>query len=131
MAGKNGFYLIIDTETTGLHPHCSFCGLEQTPTTPLIAGSEGWICEACVKLADQVVTNWGRKRILSELHGPIPKPAKIKAILDNYVIGQELAKEILAAFGQDDVSQFAHVIGGLCGSLFGFLVTRPGARRGA
>jgi len=41
------------------------------------------------------------------------------------VVGLFLAKEIISAFGQDDVSQFAHVIGGLCGSLFGFLVTRP------
>jgi rhomboid protease GluP len=38
-----------------------------------------------------------------------------------------LAKEIIAAFGQDNISQFAHVIGGVCGSLFGFVFTR-GAR---
>ena len=65
------------TQTTS-HVHCSFCGVEQSPATPLIAGLEGSICEACVRLADQVITNWGRKRILNELHGPIPKPAKIK-----------------------------------------------------
>ena len=35
-----------------------------------------------------------------------------------------LAKEVLAAFGQDNISQFAHVIGGLCGSLFGFVFGR-------
>jgi ATP-dependent Clp protease ATP-binding subunit ClpX len=97
--------------TTSRHPHCSFCGLEQTPTTPLIAGSEGWICESCVKLADQVVTNWGRKRILSELHGPIPKPAKIKEILDNYVIGQELAKEILAVAVYNHYKRLKHESG--------------------
>jgi ATP-dependent Clp protease ATP-binding subunit ClpX len=83
-------------KTSAINPHCSFCGVEQTVNTPLIAGAEGHICEACVKLADQVVTNWGRKRILNELHGPIPKPAKIKEHLDGYVIGQDLAKEILA-----------------------------------
>ncbi|MBN1838221.1 MAG: rhomboid family intramembrane serine protease [Spirochaetales bacterium] len=42
-----------------------------------------------------------------------------------------LAKEVLAAFGQDNISQFAHVIGGVCGSLFGFVFTRGGRRRAA
>ena len=32
-------------------PCCSFCGAEKSPTVPLIAGNEGRICEACVKLA--------------------------------------------------------------------------------
>ena len=76
--------------------HCSFCGVKQSPTTPLIAGVEGYICEACVHLANQVVTSWGRKRSLTELHNPLPTPASIKAQLDDYVIGQDLTKEILA-----------------------------------
>jgi len=37
-----------------------------------------------------------------------------------------LARELLNAFGQDDISQFAHILGGFCGSLFGFLFTRRG-----
>jgi rhomboid protease GluP len=41
-----------------------------------------------------------------------------------------LAREFVAAFGQDNVSQFAHIVGGLCGSLFGFVFTR-GRRSGA
>jgi ATP-dependent Clp protease ATP-binding subunit ClpX len=91
--------------------HCSFCGVGQSPATPLIAGLEGAICEACVKLADQVVTNWGRKRILNELHGPIPKPAKIKEILDGYVIGQNLAKEILAVAVYNHYKRLKHESG--------------------
>jgi ATP-dependent Clp protease ATP-binding subunit ClpX len=82
------------TESTT--PHCSFCGVEQAPATPLIAGSDGHICEACVQLAHQVVSNWGRKRVLAELHGPLPKPHTIKEKLDTYAIGQNLAKEILS-----------------------------------
>jgi len=87
---------------------CSFCGVEQSAGTPLIAGAEGAICEACVRLADQVVTNWGRKRILTELHGPIPKPAKIKEILDGYVVGQQLAKEILAVAVYNHYKRLKH-----------------------
>ena len=37
-----------------------------------------------------------------------------------------LARELLSAFGQDDISQFAHILGGFCGSLFGFLFARRG-----
>ncbi len=98
------------TQTTS-HARCSFCGVEQSPATPLIAGLEGSICEACVRLADQVITNWGRKRILNELHGPIPKPAKIKEILDSYVVGQSLAKEILAVAVYNHYKRLKHESG--------------------
>ncbi|EXJ13949.1 ATP-dependent Clp protease ATP-binding subunit ClpX [Imhoffiella purpurea] len=75
---------------------CSFCGASQAPDTPLIAGIEGHICEACVTLAHQVVSSWGRTRALS---GPLkspPKPVEIKEQLDRYIVGQEAAKETLA-----------------------------------
>jgi ATP-dependent Clp protease ATP-binding subunit ClpX len=75
---------------------CSFCGAVQSAATPFIAGLEGHICEPCVRLANQVVTSWGRKRALADLHGPPPTPAAIKSRLDEYIIGQDLAKEILS-----------------------------------
>jgi ATP-dependent Clp protease ATP-binding subunit ClpX len=76
--------------------HCSFCGVEQNADTPLIAGIDGHICESCVSLAHQVVSSWGRKRVLA---GPLknpPRPREIKERLDQYVIGQGSAKETLA-----------------------------------
>jgi len=76
--------------------NCSFCGTEQSVKTPLIAGLDGHICEACVHLANQVVTSWGRKRDLEQLHGPLPTPSAIKQHLDKYVIGQDDAKEVLS-----------------------------------
>ncbi len=76
--------------------HCSFCDIEQSPSTPLIAGTNGYICEACVQLASQVVNSWGQKKALKEIQGPLAKPKEIKALLDQYVIGQNLAKEILS-----------------------------------
>ena len=76
--------------------HCSFCGIEASAAVPMIAGTEGHICEACVVLASQVVSSWGKKKELTEMQGPLPKPAGIKAMLDQYVIGQDLAKEILS-----------------------------------
>jgi ATP-dependent Clp protease ATP-binding subunit ClpX len=76
--------------------HCSFCGEEQSPETPLIAGIEGHICEECVRLAAQVVTSWGRRRSTSKPFENMLKPTELKAELDRYIIGQELAKETLA-----------------------------------
>jgi ATP-dependent Clp protease ATP-binding subunit ClpX len=75
---------------------CSFCGAPQGVDTPLIAGIDGHICEACVALAHQVVTSWGRCRVLNGPHKAPPKPKEIKDQLDRYVIGQESAKECLA-----------------------------------
>ena len=76
--------------------HCSFCGAAQTAETPLIAGIEGHICEACVTLAHQVVNSWGHARsLMAPLRSP-PTPIQIKEQLDRYVIGQEAAKETLA-----------------------------------
>ncbi len=76
--------------------HCSFCGMEASAASPMIAGTEGHICEACVILASQVVSSWGKKKELNEMQGALPKPMEIKAKLDQYVIGQDLAKEILS-----------------------------------
>lgn len=76
--------------------HCSFCGQEQSPDLPLIAGEEGHICEECVRLASQVVGSWGRKRAASKPLQNLLKPAELKAQLDRYIIGQDHAKETLA-----------------------------------
>lgn len=92
-------------------PRCAFCGVEQSPATPLISGAEGYICEACVVLANQMITNWGRKRVLNELHGPLPKPARIKEHLDGFVIGQVLAKEILAVAVYNHYKRLKHESG--------------------
>jgi ATP-dependent Clp protease ATP-binding subunit ClpX len=76
--------------------HCSFCGEQQTPELPLIAGIEGHICEECVRLAAQVVASWGRRRSTSKPFENMLKPTQLKEQLDRYVVGQGLAKETLA-----------------------------------
>ncbi len=75
---------------------CSFCGVQQSTNLPLIAGLDGFICEACVRLANQVVTSWGRKRSLPELQGPLAVPESIKSKLDDHIVGNTLAKEIMS-----------------------------------
>ncbi len=77
-------------------PCCSFCGAEKSPTVPLIAGNDGRICEACVKLAHQVVSSWGQRRKNQQMAPQLRTPAEYKKHLDESVIGQEAAKETLA-----------------------------------
>lgn len=75
---------------------CSFCGVQKSPETPLIAGNEGMICEACVQLAHQVVSNWGRKEKSLSMIKKLCTPKEIMEHLNHYVIGQEEAKETLS-----------------------------------
>lgn len=76
--------------------NCSFCGNTQATDTPLIVGLDGHICETCVRLANQVVSSWGRRRQLVKPLQKPPIPHEIKNHLDKYVIGQEQAKETLS-----------------------------------
>lgn len=76
---------------------CSFCGIKASSSTPLIAGEEGYICESCVRLANEVVADWVRKRAATkDSQNNLPTPVTMKEWLDDYVIGQNLAKEILS-----------------------------------
>lgn len=88
--------------------HCSFCGIESSASVPMIAGTEGFICEACVMLASQVVSSWGKKKELTEMQTASPKPAEIKALLDQYIIGQDLAKEILSVAVYNHYKRLKH-----------------------
>jgi ATP-dependent Clp protease ATP-binding subunit ClpX len=64
-----------------------------------------------VSLANQVVSNWSRKKELSEMQGTLPIPAKIKEHLDRYIIGQHLAKEILAVAVYNHYKRLKHESG--------------------
>ncbi len=76
--------------------HCSFCGEAQSAEQPLIAGINGHICSACVQLAGQVVSSWSKANQQKRKPRLLPKPQVIKACLDDYVIGQDDAKESLS-----------------------------------
>lgn len=74
---------------------CSFCGKGQDEVKKLIAGPTVYICDECVELCnDIIVEEWVQEK--GEEFRRILKPKEIKATLDEYVIGQELAKKILS-----------------------------------
>lgn len=74
---------------------CSFCGKSQDEVKKLIAGPTVYICDECVELCNDIIAEEYEREEASKAT-QIPKPAEIKSILDQYVIGQERAKKILS-----------------------------------
>ncbi len=74
---------------------CSFCGKTQEQVKKLIAGPGVYICTDCIELCNEIIEEDFADELDTDLES-IPKPKDIKAILDDYVIGQEQAKRILA-----------------------------------
>src|SRR5438128_667401 len=74
---------------------CSFCGKGQREVRKLIAGPTVYICDECIKLCNDIIAEESER----EENRPavaLPAPVEIKSFLDDYVIGQERAKKILA-----------------------------------
>jgi len=76
--------------------HCSFCGKEQSKVNRLIAGPNVHICDECVLLCNGILADDFEKQSAPETAHKLPKPAEIKKILDEYVIGQDAAKRALS-----------------------------------
>lgn len=75
---------------------CSFCGKSQEEVKKLIAGPAVYICDECVALCNDIISEEVEKEEDALRKVAVPKPSEIKGILDQYVIGQERAKKILA-----------------------------------
>lgn len=79
--------------------HCSFCGRNRDEVKILIAGQEGHICENCVEHAREIIE---QELMVRDEKTPtsfkltVKKPVEIKKFLDEYVIGQDEAKKVLA-----------------------------------
>lgn len=76
---------------------CSFCGRDKKDVSILIAGMEGHICENCIEQAHAIIEEEFKKNKNFDLAGvELKKPKEIKDFLDQYVIGQDDAKKVLA-----------------------------------
>ncbi len=74
---------------------CSFCGKNQDDVRKLIAGPTVYICDECIELCNDIIAEeWEQEKTKGA--GALPKPSEIKAVLDQYVVGQERAKKTLA-----------------------------------
>ncbi len=75
---------------------CSFCGKSQKEVKKLIAGPTVYICDECIGLCNDIIAEEIDREEAKDTKLRIPRPSEIKNILDEYVIGQERAKKVLA-----------------------------------
>lgn len=76
--------------------YCSFCGKSQHEVRKLIAGPSVFICDECVDLCNDIIREEIQEAAAEGPSEHLPKPSEISGILDEYVIGQQRAKKVLA-----------------------------------
>ena len=76
--------------------HCSFCGKSQHEVRKLIAGPSVFICDECIDLCNDIISEEIQETSTGDTSEKLPTPIEIKEILDEYVIDQQRAKKILS-----------------------------------
>ncbi|MBK1685540.1 ATP-dependent Clp protease ATP-binding subunit ClpX [Rhodoferax fermentans] len=88
--------------------YCSFCGKSQHEVKKLIAGPSVFVCDECIELCNEIIRDELPQSTDTVGKNELPTPAEIKANLDNYVIGQEPAKRILAVAVYNHYKRLKH-----------------------
>ncbi len=89
--------------------YCSFCGKSQHEVKKLIAGPSVFVCDECIELCNEIIRD--ELPLTTDASAPsneLPTPSEIKGNLDNYVIGQEPAKRILAVAVYNHYKRLQH-----------------------
>ena len=88
--------------------YCSFCGKSQHEVRKLIAGPSVFICDECVDLCNDIIREEVQESSAGVKQDHLPVPQEIKAILDEYVIGQQRAKKVLAVAVYNHYKRLRH-----------------------
>jgi len=87
--------------------YCSFCGKSQHEVRKLIAGPTVFICDECVELCMDIIKEENKSTLVKHQDG-VPSPKEICNVLDDYVIGQKFAKEILSVAVHNHYKRLNH-----------------------
>ncbi len=87
--------------------YCSFCGKSQHEVKKLIAGPTVFICDECVELCMDIIKEENKSSLIKHQDG-VPTPREICKILDDYVIGQSYAKEVLSVAVHNHYKRLNH-----------------------
>ena len=87
--------------------YCSFCGKSQHEVRKLIAGPTVFICDECVELCMDIIKEENKSSLVKHQDG-VPSPKEICSVLDEYVIGQKFAKEILSVAVHNHYKRLNH-----------------------
>jgi ATP-dependent Clp protease ATP-binding subunit ClpX len=87
--------------------YCSFCGKSQHEVRKLIAGPTVFICDECVELCMDIIKEESKDSFVKDQDG-VPAPQEICKVLDDYVIGQTYAKEVLSVAVHNHYKRLSH-----------------------
>ena len=87
--------------------YCSFCGKSQHEVRKLIAGPTVFICDECVELCMDIIKEENKSSLVKHKDG-VPSPKEICNVLDDYVIGQKFAKEVLSVAVHNHYKRLNH-----------------------
>jgi len=87
--------------------YCSFCGKSQHEVRKLIAGPTVFICDECVELCMDIIKEENKSSLVKHQDG-VPTPKEICTVLDDYVIGQPFAKEVLSVAVHNHYKRLNH-----------------------
>ena len=91
--------------------YCSFCGKSQHEVKKLIAGPSVFICDECIELCNDIIRDEvpAEGASVKSNKSDLPVPSEIKGSLDQYVIGQEVAKRTLAVAVYNHYKRLKHM----------------------
>jgi ATP-dependent Clp protease ATP-binding subunit ClpX len=87
--------------------YCSFCGKSQHEVRKLIAGPTVFICDECVELCMDIIKEENKSSLIKHQDG-VPTPKEICSFLDDYIIGQKYAKEVLSVAVHNHYKRLNH-----------------------